>query len=748
MSKNVKKSRYSKEEYIKNIKLIFSQNPVSQVKPAQVYAMLDITHDKDKYAVKDVLHSLLEENFIIKASKDAYQLNGVKVESCVGKVVSLTRGTLYIKVEDIDEDIVVEAENSQNALMGDVVNISVSDYRNAKGRIEGHITEVTERSDKKYVGVMSLTKHFGFVEVDSRQMPYDILIPSDHLMDSKNGEKVMVEIIEWTIGSKNPVGKVVEIFGMVGDNDAEMHSILSEFDLPYKFRDEVEQEALKLSDTLCPKEIAKRRDFRDITTFTIDPFDAKDFDDALSVRALPNGNWEIGVHIADVTHYVREGTILDKEATERATSVYLVDRVVPMLPERISNFLCSLRPHEDKFCFSVVFEITDNGEVVDKWYGRTVIHSDARFSYEDAQAIIEGGEGELKDEILTLDRIAKIIRKQRYKNGSIAFERDEPKFELDEKGKPINVYFKKMKDSNQLIEEFMLLANLSVAEFIGKQRGTKRNFVYRIHDKPSAEKFKKLTEFVARFGYQVRADSEKAIGKEINKLLASIKGEKVENLFSILALRTMAKAIYSTENIGHYGLAFDHYTHFTSPIRRFPDMMVHRLLQFYLDGGKNVNKEEYEAMCVHASTREIRATEAERASIKYKMAEFLADKIGQEFIGFITGVTEWGIYVELQDTKIEGMVAVRNIKDDFYQFDIENYRMIGLKSRRILTLGDPVKIKVSRVDLRQKQIDFEIISTINFESGEEKLFAQKQHLKSRVKTNERGRRRKKTNKEV
>ena len=513
MSKNVKKSRYSKEEYTNNIKHIFIKNPLSRVNPKQIHIMMDITHNSEKYIVKEILHTLLEENFLTKVSTESYQLNEAESDSYVGEIVSLTRGSLYVKVEEIDEDVVVEPENSRNSLMGDVIRLTVSKYRNRKGRIEGTVTEVIKRSDKKYVGVMSLTKHFGFVEVDSKQMPYDILIPSEHLMDAKDGEKVMVEIIEWTQGSKNPVGKVIDIFGMVGDNDAEMHAILSEFDLPYKFRNEVEQEATKLSDVLDPKEIARRRDFRDTTTLTIDPFDAKDFDDALSIKQLPNGNWEIGVHIADVTYYVREGTILDKEATERATSVYLVDRVVPMLPERISNFLCSLRPHEDKFCFSVVFEMTDNAEVVDKWYGRTVIHSDARFSYEDAQKIIEGADGELKDEVLTLDRLAKIIRKERYSNGSIAFERDEAKFNLDENGKPIGVYFKQMKDSNHLIEEYMLLANRSVAEYIGKRRGTKRSFVYRIHDKPNSEKFQKLSDFVARFGYVVRATTDKSIGK-------------------------------------------------------------------------------------------------------------------------------------------------------------------------------------------------------------------------------------------
>ncbi|MEG1934421.1 MAG: ribonuclease R [Rikenellaceae bacterium] len=733
MSKKEKKSRYSKEDFGYVVKQIFIENPLSHIKLKYIYAVLDVNQNSDKYSIKDVITTLLADGFIVEQGSGSYSLNSAVIESREATVVQLSRGVIFIKVEGIDEDIVVEYENSHNALVGDKVRVIISPERSRKGRIEGVISEIVERSDKKYVGVLSLTKHFGFVEVDSSKMPYDILIPKEGLMGANNNDKVMVEISEWALGSKNPIGNIVQVFGESGDNNAEMHAILSEFDLPYKFDKSIEKAAEDINEKMNKGEIAARRDFRDITTFTIDPADAKDFDDALSIQKLPNGNWEVGVHIADVTHYVVEDSVLDKEALERATSVYLVDRVVPMLPEKLSNFLCSLRPNEDKFCFSAVFEIDDTAKIIDQWFGRTVINSNFRFSYEDAQKVIETGEGEMKEEILTLDRLAKILRKARYDNGSIAFERDEPKFSLDEKGRPIGVYFKEMKDSNHLIEEFMLLANRSVAEFIGKRRGAKKTFVYRIHDKPNSDKFKQFSDFIAKFGFLMRAKTDRAIGKEINKLLNSIKGKKEENLFSTLALRTMAKARYSTENIGHYGLAFEYYTHFTSPIRRYPDMMVHRLLQYYLNGGKNANKEFYEEMCDHSSEREIRASEAERASIKYKMVEFLCDKIGEEFIGFITGVTEWGIYVELQETKIEGMISVRNMKDDFYQFDPESYRMVGMKHHRILTLGDSVKIKVLRADLKQKQLDYELVGTIDFHTGKEDRFPDNSYLKSRTK---------------
>ena len=499
-----------------------------------------------------------------------------------------------------------------------------------------------------------------------------------------------------------------------------MHAILAEYDLPYSYPEEVEREADKIPDDITPEEIAARRDMRQVPTFTIDPADAKDFDDALSIRRLPNGNFEVGVHIADVTHYVKPGDITDTEGQARATSVYLVDRTVPMLPERLSNGLCSLRPHEEKLCFSAIFELNEEAEVQQEWFGRTVIYSDRRFTYQEAQEVIETGKGDMAEEILQLNSLAQKLRSERFRNGSINFEREEAKFELDEHGKPLRVYFKEIKESNQLIEEFMLLANRKVAEFVGKKRkgvqNSERTFVYRIHDKPNTDKMAQFRSFIVRFGYHMKAQSNKAVAKEINKLMRAIHGKKEENIISTLAIRSMAKATYSTDNIGHYGLAFDYYTHFTSPIRRYPDMMVHRLLAHYLAGGKSEDKEYYERLCEHSSAMEVRAADAERASIKYKMVEFMLDKVEQEFDGHISGITEWGIYVELEETKIEGMVALRDMTDDFYLFDEENYSVRGKDHGRTFTLGDEVRIRVLRADLHRKQLDFLLVASYDFDT--------------------------------
>ncbi|MEG2864995.1 MAG: ribonuclease R, partial [Mucinivorans sp.] len=579
---------------------------------------------------------------------------------------------------------------------------------------------IIEIGKRKFVGRVQLSERFAFVVIDSRQMPLDIFVPFDNLGGAANGQKVVVEVVDWPMNSKNPVGKIIDVLGDSGDNNTEMHAILAEFGLPYHFPQELEEKAGKIPEQISAAEIARRRDMRGIPTFTIDPADAKDFDDALSIRKLKNGNWEVGVHIADVTHYVQPGDDIDKEALERATSVYLVDRTVPMLPEKLSNFLCSLRPNEEKLCFSAIFEMSTEAEILDEWFGRTVILSDNRFAYEDAQKIIEGGDGPMKEEILELDRLAKILRADRFKHGSIGFERDEAKFVLDEKGKPLSVYFKEMKDSNQLIEEFMLLANRRVAEFVGRKKAgqKERTMVYRIHDTPNEEKFEKFKGFITRFGYHLKADHGKAVAKELTKLLHDVKGKPEENLVSTLAIRSMAKATYSTENIGHYGLAFDFYTHFTSPIRRYPDMMVHRLLQHYLDGGKSADRDYYEELCDHSSAQEVKAAEAERASIKYKMVEFMEDKMGSEWDGVISGVTDWGIYVELEENKIEGMVALRDMGDDFYAFDGESYSVIGHRSARRFTLGDVVRIRIKRADLARKQLDFEMVGTIDFATRE------------------------------
>lgn len=671
-----------------------------------------------------VIAELLAENVIelSKERKGSYRLTHTQLKKAIGRVDMTSSGMAYIVVEDAPEgakDVVVEPRNTMHAMHGDRVELNIIGRRR-DGRREGEVVEILEQGKRQFVGRAEVSDRFAFVIIDSRQMPLDIFIPFNNLNGAQNGQKVVVKIVEWPANSKNPVGQIVDVLGNSGDNNTEMHAILAEFDLPYSFPEHLEDVASKISEKIGEDEIKKRRDMRGIPTFTIDPADAKDFDDALSLRKLDNGNWEVGVHIADVTHYVAVDDEIDTEAVARATSVYLVDRTVPMLPEKLSNFLCSLRPNEEKLCFSAVFEMDENAEVVNEWFGRTVIYSDYRFAYEDAQQIIEGGDGAMKAEILELDRLAKILRAARFKHGSIGFERDEAKFVLDEHGKPLSVYFKQMKDSNQLIEEFMLLANRRVATFVGRKRqGVKeRTMVYRIHDTPNELKFEKFKGFITRFGYHLKAERGKAVAKELTHLLQDVKGKPEENLVSTLAIRSMAKATYSTDNIGHYGLAFDFYTHFTSPIRRYPDMMVHRLLQHYLDGGKSADKEFYEQMCEHSSAREVKAAEAERASIKYKMVEFMEDKIGQQFDGVISGVTDWGIYVEIEENKIEGMVAVRDMTDDFYAFDNETYSVIGHRSGRRFTLGDIVRISIKRADLGRKQLDFEMVGMVDFHTRE------------------------------
>ena len=542
-------------------------------------------------------------------------------------------------------------------------------------------------------------------------MPVDIYLSRKKYPKVKTGDKVAVRIAQWYEGDQMPIGELVDILGTTGDNDAEMHAILLEYNLPYKFEEQVEKAANAIDGRITERDIAERRDMRDVTTLTIDPADAKDFDDALSIRKIGEGKYEVGVHIADVTHYVRPDSTIDDEAIERGTSVYLVDRTIPMLPERLSNELCSLRPNEEKLCFSAVFVIDEKLKIVSEWFGRTVIYSNRRFTYEEAQQIIESGEGDMKEEILTLHRLAQGLRKDRYRKGAIAFNRREAKFHLDETGKPTGVYFKVQKEANQLIEEFMLLANRRVAEFCARSHGKERTMVFRVHDRPNSDKFERFRSFILRFGHIFKSSIEKgdAAAKELNKLLASIKGKAEENVVSTLAIRSMAKAVYTTDNIGHYGLAFPYYTHFTSPIRRYPDMMVHRLLQRYLDGKRSADKDMHESLCVRCSEREIIAAEAERASIKYKMVEFMADKIGEEFDGHVSGLSEWGIFVELEDSIIEGMMLMRDIPGDFYQFDEERYEVYGHSTGRTFTIGDKVRIRVKSADLRRRLLDFEYV---------------------------------------
>lgn len=665
-----------------------------------------------RYQTKAIVYQMVEEGSVEATSASTFRLAARALPTVEGVAQMLSSGSMYVTVEGIDKDIFVDRRNTAHALDGDRVKVAIT-RRRASGDPEGQIVEVTERADRNYVGTIEKTRSHAFVRVSSKNMPVDIFIDKgvDKLAD---GDKVVVRIVAWEPESKCPTGRVVTILGKEGDNTAEMHAILAEYNLPYNFPREVEEEAERIPDKITAKERAARRDMRDVVTFTIDPADAKDFDDALSFRVLDNGNVEVGVHIADVTHYVVEGSMVEQEARERATSVYLVDRTIPMLPERLSNGLCSLRPDEEKLCFSAIFEMDSEARVVGSWFGRTVILSNRRFTYEEAQRIIEGEEGDYRSEILALNALAQKMRHRRFEEGSIAFEREEAKFHLDSEGKPLGVYFKVQKEANQLIEEFMLLANRSVSEFIGSKKGKNgkpKTFVYRVHEKPDEDKLARFANFILRFGYYFDARRGRAVAQQMNALMGEIKGKSEENVVSILAVRTMQKAYYSTENKGHYGLAFPYYSHFTSPIRRYPDMMLHRLLAHYLEGGSSVDAEVVEELCEHSSDQETRAAEAERASVKYKMVEFMRERVGEEFDGSISGVTEWGLYVELEDTHIEGMVALRDLSDEFYAFDEEEYAAVGTRSGRKFTLGDRVRVRVKNADLRLKQLDFEMVGS-------------------------------------
>lgn len=690
-------------------------NPSSQTfNYKQVSSAIGIPNPTHHRAVALYLAELAFDGNLIEVAPGKYKVPAHNVVA-TGTFVRLRNGKNYVVIDDDDREIFVAERNSRHALHGDRVSVTIAAH--VKGRDpEAVVNEIIEKKDQQFIGTLTVDKHFATLTPDSKYLACDILIPKPKLRGGTTGDKAVVKITDWPSDANNPRGEVVDVLGRKGDNDAEIHGILAEFGLPYRYPAAVEKAADKIGPGITDEEVAKRVDMRGVTTFTIDPKDAKDFDDALSVRRLPNGNWEVGVHIADVTHYVRPDTIIDREAQERATSVYLVDRVVPMLPEHLSNGICSLRPEEEKLTFSVIFEMTDSGKVVDSRICRTVIRSDRRFTYEEAQNVIETGHGDYSEEILTLDRLAKVLRKERYENGSVEFDRAEVRFDIDENGHPVGVYFKESKDANKLIEEFMLLANRAVAEFVGKVSGKKKAkaFVYRVHDMPDPGKLQDLANLAKTFGYRLRTQGEPGdVNRSINRMLSDVKGRGEENFLSTLAIRSMAKAVYTTENIGHYGLGFDHYTHFTSPIRRYPDMMVHRLLERYLKGGRTVSVEKLEDECKHSSEREQLAANAERASIKYKQVEYMADHLGEVYTGVVSGVTEWGLYVELDDNKCEGLVPVRDLADDYYDYDEKNFCLVGRRRGNRYRLGDAVKVQVARCNLDRKQLDFVIVDEKN-----------------------------------
>ena len=702
--------RMKKKELSKVVLDFFHAKQDEVISLKYIFSELKLTTHPLKMLCMDILSDLLADDYITEVDKSKYKLNNHGVEM-TGTFQRKSNGKNSFIPEGGGDPIFVAERNSAHAMNNDKVRIAF--YAKRRGReAEGEVIEILERANDTFVGTLEVEKSYAFLVTENRTLANDIFIPKDKLKGGKTGDKAVVKVTEWPDKAKNPIGQVLDILGKAGDNTTEMHAILAEFGLPYVYPQSVEKAADKIPAEISAEEIDRREDFRKVTTFTIDPKDAKDFDDALSIRPLKDGLWEVGVHIADVTHYVKEGSIIDKEAEKRATSVYLVDRTIPMLPERLCNFICSLRPNEEKLAFSAIFDITEKGEVRDSRIVHTVIESDRRFTYEEAQQIIETKEGDFKDEILMLDTIAKALREKRFAAGAINFDRYEVKFEIDEKGKPISVYFKESKDANKLVEEFMLLANRTVAEKIGKApKGKKAKVLpYRIHDLPDPEKLDNLAQFIARFGYRLRTSGTKTdVSKSINHLLDDIQGKKEENLIETVSIRAMQKARYSTHNIGHYGLAFDYYTHFTSPIRRFPDMMVHRLVTKYMDGGRSVSETKYEDLCDHSSNMEQIAANAERASIKYKQVEFMSEHLGQTYDGVISGVTEWGLYVELNENKCEGMIPIRDLDDDYYEFDEKNYCLRGRRKNRIYSLGDAITIKVARANLEKKQLDFALI---------------------------------------
>ncbi|KAB1160427.1 ribonuclease R [Tenacibaculum aiptasiae] len=727
-----KKKIYKKKGKIikdltRNIFRILNEDSSKFYNYKQIASKMGISDTDGKTQILKKLAELTASQKIKEIDRGKYQINEDR-KYHIGTLDVTSNGNAYFISDDFENDIFVPSVNLGKALHDDTVRVYVYKKRRSN-KLEADVVEIIDRAKTEFVGVLQMNKNFGFVVPDSTKMYADIFISQNKLNNAQDGDKVVARITDWPENSKNPFGKITEVLGKPGDHNTEIHSILLEYGLPYEFPKEVEEDAKKLSLEITEDEIAKRRDMRSDLTFTIDPKDAKDFDDALSFTKLENGNYEIGIHIADVSHYVQPKTILDDEAYDRATSVYLVDRVVPMLPEMLSNGACSLRPNEEKLTFSAVFEMNDKAQIINKWFGRTVTYSDKRFAYEEAQAIIENknnivpadvsltGEEYIVDDAiveatLKLDELAKKMRKKRMKSGAISFDRVEVKFNLDEEANPTGVFFKESKDANKLIEEFMLLANKKVAEFIGFSKGkaTKNTFVYRVHDEPNIEKLASLQNIIGKFGYKINTESKETTSQSLNQLLADVHGKGEANMVETLAIRSMSKAEYTTQNIGHYGLAFDYYSHFTSPIRRYPDVMTHRLLQHYLDGGKSPKAEVYEERCKHSSKMEELASKAERDSIKYMQVKYMQDHKDQEFEGVVSGVTEWGIYVEISSNKCEGMVRIRDIKDDYYIYDEQQYAIVGQSTKNLIQLGDNVVVKVKKTDLERKHLDFDLIS--------------------------------------
>ena len=699
--------RMKKKELTELLVSYFRNKPGEVFTVKQLFQGLKLTTHPLKMLCRDIVEEMTEDNFLVEVEKGRFRLND-KGQVMVGTFQRKSNGKNSFVPDDGGEPIFIAERNSAHAMNNDKVKISLCAKRKRQ-KVEGQVIEILEHAATTFVGTLKVTKNYAFLLTETNTLANDIFIPKDKLKGAKDGDKAVVRITDWPEEAKNPFGEVIDVLGKAGDNTTEMHAILAEYGLPYTYPQSVEAAAEKIPAEITPEDYAEREDFRDVVTFTIDPKDAKDFDDALSIRLLKPGLWEVGVHIADVSHYVKEGSAIDKEAVKRATSVYLVDRTIPMLPERLCNFICSLRPDEEKLAYSVIFNMDENAVVKDYRIRHTVIKSNRRFTYEEAQQIIETGEGDYKEEILELNKLAQILRQRRLENGAINFDRCEVKFEIDEKGKPLSVYFKVSKEANKLIEEFMLLANRTVAEHIGKVPKNKKPkvFPYRIHDLPDPDKLDNLSQFIARFGYKIRTGGSKMeVSKSINRLLNDVEGKKEQNLVETVSLRAMQKAKYSIYNIGHYGLAFDYYTHFTSPIRRYPDLMVHRLLTRYLAGGRTAQADKYESLCEHSSAMEQTAASAERASVKYKQVEFMSERIGNVYDAVISGVTEWGLYAEINENKCEGMIPMRDLDDDFYEFDEKNYCLIGRRSHRKFSLGDPVKIKVARANLEKKQLDF------------------------------------------